>query len=183
MKVPIEVAKDIALKDLELTDRDELFALVDANRTYLRRWLPWLDYNRSPSDIETFLQSIIDQRENNEGLQYGVFYQNRLCGVCGFHKFDWLEAVGLLGYWLSEDCSGRGIMTRAVERLMAIGFKELGLKKIEIRCAVDNHKSRAIPERLGFCEERIRPDAEYLYDHYVDHAIYSMLAEESEHLP
>lgn len=181
--MPIEVAEHIALKELELSDRDTLFALVDRNRSYLRAWLPWLDYNRSPSDTETFLQSIIDQRERGEGLQYGVLYKKNLCGVCGFHKFDKLEAVGTLGYWLSEDCGGRGIMTQAVEQLVAIGFRDLGLKKIEIRCAVDNQKSRAIPERLGFCEEWIRPDAEYLYDHYVDHAIYSMLAEESDRLP
>ena len=45
----------------------------------------------------------------------------------------------------------------------------LGLKNI---------KSRAIPERLGFKYEATLRQCEWLYDHYVDHAVYSMLASE-----
>ena len=33
-----------------------LFAVVDANRAYLRRWMPWLDGNRSPADTLTFIR-------------------------------------------------------------------------------------------------------------------------------
>jgi hypothetical protein len=34
---------------------------------------------------------------------------------------------------------------------------------------------RAVPERLGFQLEGIIRDAEWLYDHFVDHAMYAIL--------
>lgn len=57
-------------------------------------------------------------------------------------------------------------------------FNELKLNRVDIRAAEENIKSRAIPERLGFvCEGQIR-QAEWLYDHYVNHIVYGMMAAE-----
>jgi len=69
-------------------------------------------------------------------------------------------------------------VTEAVKELLNIGFGELRLNKIEIRCAEKNSKSRAIPERLGFTYEATLRQRELLYTKYVDHVVYSMLASE-----
>ncbi|MEN1761147.1 GNAT family protein [Anoxynatronum sibiricum] len=52
------------------------------------------------------------------------------------------------------------------------------LNRVEIRCATGNHKSRAIPQQLRFVAEGVLREAEWLYDHYVDHVVYAMLASE-----
>jgi ribosomal-protein-serine acetyltransferase len=39
-------------------------------------------------------------------------------------------------------------------------------------------KSRALPKRLGFTEEGIIREAEWLYDHYEDHVVYGLLKKE-----
>jgi ribosomal-protein-serine acetyltransferase len=57
-------------------------------------------------------------------------------------------------------------------------FKELGLNCVELACAVGNARSCAIPERLGFTREGVLRQREWLYDHFVDHVSYSMLAAE-----
>jgi ribosomal-protein-serine acetyltransferase len=69
-------------------------------------------------------------------------------------------------------------MTKVVRALTDYALKELGLHKVEIRAAVGNKKSRSIPERLGFVNEGCIRQAEWLYDHYVDHVVYGILAEE-----
>ena len=45
-------------------------------------------------------------------------------------------------------------------------------------CCYGQRKSLAIPERLGFTKEGTIRAAEWLYDHYVDHVAYGMLASE-----
>lgn len=83
-----------------------------------------------------------------------------------------------MGYWLCASYTGSGVMTNVVQQLLEFGFVEHSLNKIEIRCADNNHKSRAIPERLGFSYEAHLRQCEWLYDQYVDHTVYTMLASE-----
>ena len=66
-------------------------------------------------------------------------------------------------------------MTKACKVFVDYAFEGMKMNRVEIRCAVENSKSRAIPLRLGFKEEgRIRC-GEWLYDHFVDHVIYSQI--------
>ncbi|WP_343076315.1 GNAT family protein [Pullulanibacillus sp. KACC 23026] len=90
--------------------------------------------------------------------------------------------MGTIGYWLGQGFQGKGIMTKALEAVIHYGFTELNLNRIEIQAAVGNKKSRALPESLGFKEEgRIR-QAEWLYDHYVDHVVYGLLVKDWQEL-
>lgn len=101
-----------------------------------------------------------------------------MIGAVGLHSVDWPNRATSIGYWLASQYTGKGIMTRAVDRVIGHCFDELGLHRIEIRCAVGNTRSRAIPVRLGFKEEGIAREGEWLNDHYVDHVIYSLLSPE-----
>ena len=67
-------------------------------------------------------------------------------------------------------------MIRAVKGLLNYIFYNLNLNRVEIRCAVFNRKSRAIPQKLGFELEGVIRDGEFLYDHYHDLVVYGMLA-------
>ena len=67
-------------------------------------------------------------------------------------------------------------MTSASRALVDQAFNQAKLNRVEIRCAIGNERSRAIPSRLCFREEGLLRDAEWLYDHFVDHIVYAMLA-------
>lgn len=81
----------------------------------------------------------------------------------------------MVGYWLVESEQGSGIMTDCVRMLVNYGFDSLSLNRIYIHCANKNHKSRAIPERLGFILEGIFQDGECLYGEYFDLTVYGMV--------
>jgi len=50
------------------------------------------------------------------------------------------------------------------------------LHRVEIRAGVENARSRAIPERLGFRREGVLREAERVGDRYVDQVVYAVLA-------
>ena len=69
-------------------------------------------------------------------------------------------------------------MTKVCRHLCGYLFDELGLNRIEIRCAEANLKSRAVPERLGFTLEGTLREMGYTRDGWVDQRVYSLLKRE-----
>ena len=173
-----QVKPNIVMEHLKIDHAEELYSLTEANRAYLRVWLPWLDQIKSSADTEKFIESTIKELSSGGAPNFALLYEGAICGVVGFHKINKLNRIGSIGYWLAQDYNGKGIITTAVSELLIIGFGEFDLNKIEIHCADTNIKSRAIPERLGFTYEATLRKREWLYSKYVDHAIYSMLASE-----
>ena len=51
-----EIGDDAELRMLEDRHAEELFALVDRNREYLREWLPFLDGTTSVEDEGGFIR-------------------------------------------------------------------------------------------------------------------------------
>jgi ribosomal-protein-serine acetyltransferase len=166
---------DLSLRMVREADAPELFRLVDANRTYLREWLPWLDENTSADQSLLFIRSALQQHAENDGFTCAIILAERIVGVIGYQPINHANRSVELGYWLSQEVLGRGIMTRCCRVLIDHAFTTLGLNRITIRVATGNQASRAIPERLGFVPEGVLREAEWLYDHFVDHAVYGLL--------
>lgn len=169
---------DAELRILEQSHAEELFALIDRNRSYLTEWLPWPDKNRSIEDTREFIASVSRQMSENKGFAAGIWAEGRLAGVIGYHPVDWDNRSVSLGYWLAEPFQGRGLMTEACRALVHYAFREWKLNRVEIRCGVGNVRSRAIPERLGFKEEGVLRQAQWVNGRFVDLAVYSILAQE-----
>lgn len=163
------------LRLLDIWHSRELFELVDGQRPYLRQWLPWVDANEGINESFTFIANARKDFADSKGLQAGLWHGDRLVGVIGYHGTNWPNLSTSIGYWLSADCQGKGLMTKACRAMVHHALTELGLNRVEIRCAVLNAKSRAIPERLGFTNEGTIRDAERLYGTFVDHVVYGML--------
>lgn len=157
-----------------------MFALVDESRDHLREWLPWVDNMKQEKDYDPVIEMWLKQFASNDGFQAGVLYKGHLAGMAGFHSIDWSNSKTSIGYWLSENYQGYGIMTKAVKALIDYAFTEYHLNRVEIQCGVGNQKSKHIPERLGLKQEGVIRDGEYLYDHYHDCALYSVLSREWE---
>lgn len=171
---------DLNLQTVRMDHAEELFRLTDRNREHLRVWLPWLDITTTLQDTKNYIHSSQMQALSNRNFQACVMYKGEIAGQIGFHQIDWMHKYTGLGYWLGESFQGKGIMTRATRFMIHHAFTDLKLNRIEIRVASGNEASRKIPERLGFKLEGVLRKAEWLYDHYVDHLMYSVLAEEWE---
>ncbi|MGF7036537.1 ribosomal-protein-serine acetyltransferase [Paenibacillus mucilaginosus] len=172
------IDREVELKVLETGDAEELFLLTDANRRCLRQWMPWIDGTQTVEDTRAFIEHARQRWARGEGITAGILADGSLCGVIDHHGLSTLNRSAAIGYWLAQSHQGRGIMTRACRGMVDYAFHSLGLHRIEIRAGVDNRRSRAVPERLGFTLEGVARGAQRLYGVYIDLAVYSMLATE-----
>jgi ribosomal-protein-serine acetyltransferase len=166
------------LRLLDESDAEELYALVDANRAYLARWLPWVEAAGGPEYVLNFIRATRRQLADDDGFQTAIVEDKAIIGVVGFHAVDWRNLSTSIGYWLAENRQGRGTMTEAVRALADHAFVGWNLNRIEIRVAAENLRSRAIPSRLGFIEEGVLRQAERFGERFEDSVVYSMLAKD-----
>ncbi|GAA4713334.1 GNAT family N-acetyltransferase [Brevibacillus fulvus] len=175
----LTIAPDAWLRPLDLQDTLPMFQLIQQNRVHLRQWLGWIEDTETYEDTASFIMMTIRQANNKQGSHFGIWYKGELAGTIGVHGIDWNNRHTTLGYWLGERFQGKGLMTSAVAAYLDEWiFGKWNLHRAEIRAATGNKRSRAIPERLGFQLEGVLRANEFLYDHYVDHAVYGLLADE-----
>ena len=165
-----QIDERIMARKFTLSDAASVFAVIEHNRTYLRQWMPWLDQTTSVAHIEQFIQKAQEGYANGTNLILGLWNDKQYIGVVSFNKIDGASAE--IGYWISEYYQGKGVIRHALKLLIEYGFQHLNLATVNIQCAINNLKSHAVAQRLGFTQVKNIPNNEWLYDHYVDHALY-----------
>jgi len=172
-----ELPDGCTLRLLHEHDAEELERVVAANHDHLAQWLPWVAATAAAGvgARREYVRRAQRQSAANDGFQAAIVAGDAIVGAIGFHHVDWANRSTSIGYWLAEDRQGRGIMTAAVGALIRHAFDVWHLHRVEIRVAVGNERSAAIPRRLGFVEEGILREAELHADGYKDIIVYSLL--------
>ena len=156
---------------------EQFYAVIAANRSHLLPWLPWAKEATLASTREYYRSSGQRMAVDN-GFDALIFVEGQPAGTIGFHYVNWHDGVTSIGYWLAAQYQGRGIMTRCCGRMIDYALDYWQLHRVEIRCAVDNHRSRAIPRRLGFTEEGRLRQAMKLTTGHADVVVHGLLAQE-----
>ena len=151
---PIHLSNDCYITRLVERDASELFNVVNSCRAYLERWLPWVKTCLMEHDSLVFIQKAQEKLRNSESIILSLRCADKIIGIISILKLNFIELSAEIGYWISEEYQGRGIVTSACRHLIDhICFSNLGLSKIIITCDFGNEKSAAIPRRLGFTEK------------------------------
>jgi len=175
---PCPITEGSEIRLLEPHHAKEVFQLAERNRAHLEPWLPWILNTHSFADTRRFLYLAQRQHRANTGFHVGIWSGGALAGTAGMHPIDWPNRSVALGYWIDRGLEGKGLVTAACRRLIAHCFEELELHRVEIRCAVENHRSRAVATRLGFREEGTLREAQKVGERYLDMVVYAKLISE-----
>lgn len=174
----IIVDNDIYIREVALSDADDIFNMINSNREHLRIWLPFVDFTQKVDDTKKFINSVINQSPKKKDYVFVIHYKKKPVGLIGLKGIDYANKKTEIGYWLIKDAEGKGIVTRSVLGLMKYTFNNLAMNRIMIRFAVGNTRSATISERLGYFYEGIERDGEFINGKFHDLKVYSILKTE-----
>ena len=175
---PILATKRLRLRQFEARDVEGLHAcfgdpeamrywnfLPCATEAESARWVGILEKNTSPYQFLAW--AVADKRSD------------KCIGMVNYHHRQARNAKLEIGYILASAQQGRGLMTEALEALLAYCFKELAVHRVEALIHPDNVASIRLAERLGFrCEGGPLRDYWRVGDSYMSVMVYALLAGE-----
>ncbi|MRG87630.1 GNAT family N-acetyltransferase [Salinibacillus xinjiangensis] len=121
--------------------------------------------------------SIYNQRK---GVRFGIIDKktNKLIGTCGFVDYDDKNKSAEIGYDLSIEYWGKGIMTEVGREVIRFAFEKMELNRIEAKFDAPNKASKGLLIKLGFQKEGVL--REYFWNEHkpIDVEVYSLLNRE-----
>lgn len=174
----LKIDDQVTLRQIDKSNVAQFFKLIQRNRNYLRQWLAWLDFTKTENDLLGFITRTTAEIAEEKSLCYLIWNQQEIVGIIHLREIDRSNKKAMIGYWVGEEFRGQGFAKKATKAVVEFAFEHLNLNRIEIRCATGNTASQAIPKSLGFKEEGVLRANEWLYDHFVDHLVFSTLASE-----
>lgn len=118
----------------------------------------WDGELQSVEETENLITKIRKRYENQESIHWGISLKDNdeLIGCCLMFEFE-LKSKVALGFWLSEEYQGRGIVTEAVKCIVDYGLTHMNLHRITSGCHPENFASYKVLLRSGFkVEGRLR---------------------------
>ena len=182
-KLEIFVDTHLQLCEACVSDAGTIYRAIDLHRDDLRRWLPFVDGLHSVAEEKNFLSGLCPEVPELRNYTFKILFEGVFCGLVGFVFTDTVNRKTEIGYWLLPEFRGRGIMSRCVARLCLWAFDVRTMNRVQIKCAVGNLSSNAIPRRLGFRLEGVERAGEYAGEgRYYNLNVYSLLAQERDNL-
>lgn len=183
----------MALAEKNLTDpiRVELRQAGVDDAPLLRRWRaetsarqfqPLHDVSTAQLRADLAAQRHSDlYRARGERFLWIIEANARPAGWITLVVANWEHGLSEVGYTISSRFQGNGIMTQALTLLLPELFLRTPIERIEARCAINNHASQRVLEKLGFVREGRLRNYFLLHGERVDHYIYGLLA--GDYLP
>lgn len=167
----VELTSELKLEQLAIGHAFSLFQQIDRHRHFLSDFVDWTSFTKEPSDTEAFIQRCTQEAEQGKSYTWAICYQGEAVGTISFNSpIDWENKTAMFGYWLSPEVQGKGIVTQAVNRLIAETADSF--QHYVLKCAVHNQRSNAVAQRCGFTFVKTLPQAEKIGDIYWDQHYY-----------
>jgi len=169
--------KRLILRRLILNDIEDVFH-YSSNRE-VTKFVTW-EAHQTFDDTLNFLQYLFKQYQNGQTGQWGIEFQEtgKIIGAIDFVSMKAESTIGEVGYILSEDYWGQGIMTEALQEVMRYGFKTMNLKRIEAKCVANNKASSRVLEKANMRLEGTSRQSFLMKGNYHDVKHFSILKEE-----
>lgn len=144
---------------MQLSDSEALFRiLADDQVTQYYDDETFGDITQANDQIEAWESGYKTRR----CIRWGITRKDdpSLIGSCGYYGFHTWHMRAGIGYELARPFWRKGIMVEALSAIISLGFKEMGLNRIEAVVMPENVPSIKLLEKLGFSNEGVLKEYE-----------------------
>lgn len=164
----------LVLRQLRLQDSEHIYSYFSTDE--VTKYYD-LEPFTGPVQAENLIISWQERYNNQQGIRWAISLreEDRIIGTCGFHNWSRKHRKAEVGYELSPEYWGQGLMTEALNRIILYGMEEMGLHRIGAVIFPDNAASRRLLEDTGFWEEGTLKGYYYKNNKFIDAVIFSKL--------
>lgn len=147
------------------------------NHVSVRAFIPLNNLPFSPQQAEVELKYWRNLFLQRKSFYWAIRYckTNEIVGTIGFNNISFTHLKGEISYDLSNEHQSKGIMAKALHKVLAFGFDKLKLVRIQASTAQDNHKSQKLLIKAGFKEEGVMRKFELLHGVHTDFVLHSLV--------
>jgi ribosomal-protein-alanine N-acetyltransferase len=176
---PILTTPRLRLRQIRPDDAEALFA-VKSDPEITARY--GQEPHRSPADTLAWIQRILSGYPERDNLFWAMTLAGSdvAIGCCTLWNFDFPSRCAELGYELDRAYWRQGLMAEALSAVLACGFDELELNRVEACPLAVNEPSSSLLGKLGFSYEGNLRQRHAFRGQYFDQLYFGLLKEEWE---
>jgi len=175
----ILMAEDIYMRVPQMSDFQEWRDLRKDSYDFLQPWEPvWPSDDLTKAAYRKRVKSCHIDLSDGTGYPFFIFdaeSDELLGGVNLTHIRKGVIQSCTLGYWIGEKYAQKGMMTKALLRLLPYIFLTLKLHRIEAACLPANEASIRLLQKTGFQYEGLARNYLYINGQWRDHNLYALL--------
>lgn len=164
---------NLQLRVLTTAELPTLFELwSDPQVTHFMNIEPMQSIAEARQMVDLFSQAV----DGDSAVRYGIWYQQRLIGTCGYNEINWQLQRAEIGYELATNAWHQGFGTELVGALAADVFQHLQLQRLEAYVLPDNIASQRVLTHNHFQKEGRLRHYEQTDSGFSDIDLYSCIA-------
>lgn len=137
------------------TSEDAAVLLELGRDPVVTRFFSWGPYERIV-EPRSYIERLAGQRERGEQLDLLVVHRvDGPIGVVGLSEFARRDRRAVVGTWLGRRWWGTGANREAKALVARLAFEQLGIERLGAYADVENARSQAALERIGFVREGV----------------------------
>ena len=122
-------------------------------------------------------KELIKKMNEPDRIQWGITLknENKIIGTIGFHRIEKEHYRAEIGYMLDPEYWNKGLMSEAINKVIAFGFSQMNLHSIEAVINPGNTISRKVLQKFSFSKEAYFKENFFFEGEFYDSEIYSLL--------
>jgi [ribosomal protein S5]-alanine N-acetyltransferase len=168
--VPKIETERLILRKITLDDAEDMY--LYASNEEVTRYVTW-DTHSSLSDTIEFINTFLPQYDALWGIE--LKENGKFIGTVHFVWWQPEHNSAEIGYVLSKEYWGKGLITEAARAITSFGFDSMNIVRIQARCFLENKGSERVMKKLGMSFEGISRKVMYVKGEHKDLKVYSIL--------